>query len=188
MKKILSIIITGLILNQATAQILAEEVKIGCGNNYFWVFDDSQAMIVNRKWCGDSYLWTAIGIGAPYTEDAYYQDQLFTGTCTDLDSKGHVMAKYTFENGKLSAIQQFDRDGSLGLEGHFLNGIPHGESILYSKNGEIHNKYNFSNGVLDGEFYTVMYTDPDPETGLSILKEEGTYVNGQKIVRSSVWE
>jgi hypothetical protein len=188
MKKFLSIVITGLILNQGNAQILAEELKIGCGNNYFWVFDDSQAMVVNGKWCGDSYLWTAMGIGVSYTEDAYLDDQLFTGVCADLDSIGNVLAKYTFEKGKLSAIQQFDKDGSIGLEGHFLNGVPHGEHILYSKNGEIDSKYNFTNGVLDGEFYTIIHTDPDPETGLSILIEEGTYVNGQKIVRSSNWE
>jgi hypothetical protein len=188
MKKFLSIVITGLILNQGNAQILAEELKIGCGNNYFRVFDDSQAMVVNGKWCGDSYLWTAMGIGVSYTEDAYLDDQLFTGVCADLDSIGNVLAKYTFEKGKLSAIQQFDKDGSIGLEGHFLNGVPHGEHILYSKNGEIDSKYNFTNGVLDGEFYTIMHTDPDPETGLSILIEEGTYVNGQKIVRSSNWE
>ena len=214
MKKLINVIFASLLITNANAQILTENIKIGCGNNFFWEFDDSHAMIVRGKYptgCGEKYVWTPIGIGVAITEDAYLDDNLFTGICQDIDTVGKIIGEYQFDNGKLSTLKEYDSDGLLimdlkFLEGmpngentvyysdgktqakqQFVNGILNGESVFYYPSGEIQTKQQYSNGILNGFFIeSTGFDDYDSPTGGNFCVEEGYYKDGERLVISKV--
>lgn len=214
MKKILITLIACSFVGGFRAQILAENIKIGCGNNFFWEFDNSQAMIVRGKYptgCGEKYVWTPIGIGVSITEDAYLNDQLFTGICQDIDSVGNIIGEYRFDNGKLSTVKEYSSDGFLIMdlkfsEGipngentayysdgktrvkqKFINGVLNGESIFYYPSGELQTKQQYNNGILNGFFIeSIGFDDYDSPTGGNFCVEEGYYKDGERLVISKV--
>jgi hypothetical protein len=214
MKKILITIMACSFVAGFKAQILAENIKIGCGNNFFWEFDYSNAMIVRGKYasgCGDQFVWTPIGIGVSITEDAYLNDNLFTGICQDIDTVGNIIGEYRFDNGKLSTLKEYNSDGLLIMDLKFSEGIPNGENTAYYSDGKTHVKQKFINGVLNGEsiFYypsgeiqtkqqylngnligffieSIGFDDYDSPTGGNFCVEEGYYKDGERLVISKV--
>jgi hypothetical protein len=159
------------------SDILVEEIKIGCGNNFFSEGDGQHAMIVRGKWCGDSYFWSPIGMGHKITEDAFRNNELFTGECVDRDSIGNLIAKYSFNNGKLISLVHFHKDGKIFQDYTFDNGIPNGISSEYDRQGTLEFRRTYKQGILSGPFYEIYYTD-DPDCQKRI--DEGIYRNGIK--------
>ena len=95
------------------SEILVEEITIGCGNNFFSESESQNALIVRGKWCGDSYFWAPISMGTQITEEAFRNNELFTGECIDQDSEGNLIAKYTFKNGKFISLSHFHKNGKV---------------------------------------------------------------------------
>lgn len=166
------------------SEILAEEIKIGCGNNFFSESENQHAMIVRGKWCGDSYFWTPINMGAQILEDAFRNNELFTGECVDRDSSGNLMAKYSFDDGKLTSIVHFYNNGKVFQEFSFDKGIPNGFSSVYDEfNGMLYFRRTYNQGVLNGPFYESYYTD---DSNCQKRVDEGIYSNGEKKLIKSV--
>jgi hypothetical protein len=163
------------------SQILAEEIRIGCGNKFFSENEHQHAMIVRGIWCGNSYFWTPINIGDSITEQAFYNDELFTGDCFDINADGLIIGKYTFEKGKISSLQHFREDGSLAEEFRYQEGIPNGVNTDYFYNGEIRLKRTYELGKLNGPFVEGIDL---VDYGRGICTEEGVYANGQRKVIS----
>jgi hypothetical protein len=157
--------------------ILVEEIKTGNDKNFFFEADNQHAMIVMGKWQGDSYFWSPISMGNKITEDAFRNDELFTGECIDRDSTGNLIAKYTFNNGKLISLLHFHKDGKIFQEYTFDNGIPNGISSEYDRQGTLEFRRTYKQGILSGPFYEIYYTD-DPDCQKRL--EEGIYSNGEK--------
>ncbi len=202
------------IISGLNAQILVENIQISCGNHFFWEFDDSHAMIVRGKYptgCGEKYVWTPIGIGVSITEDAYLNDNLFTGICQDFDANGRLLGEYCFDHGKLTTLKEYNSDGLLIMdlkfsEGipngenvayysdgktqakqQFVNGILNGESVFYYPSGEIQTKQQYSNGILNGFFIeSTGFEDYDSPMGGNFCVEEGYYKDGERLVISKV--
>jgi antitoxin component YwqK of YwqJK toxin-antitoxin module len=164
-------------------EIMVEEIKIGCGNNFFYESENQHAMIVMGKWCGDSYFWAPVNMGAKITEEAFRNNELFTGECIDQDSIGNLIAKYSFENGKLTSLNHFHKDGKLFQEYVFDKGIPDGIYSEYSIDGILNFRRTYDQGVLNGPFYEIYYTD-DPDCRMRI--DEGNYTNNEKLLIKSV--
>jgi hypothetical protein len=158
-------------------EISVEEIKIGCGNNFFSEAEDQHAMIVRGKWCGDSYFWSPIGMGHKITEDAFRNNELFTGECVDRDSIGNLIAKYSFNNGKLISLVHFHKDGKIFQDYTFDNGIPNGISSEYDRQGTLEFRRTYKQGILSGPFYEIYYTD-DPDCHKRV--DSGIYRNGIK--------
>lgn len=158
-------------------EISVEEIKIGCGNNFFSEAEDQHAMIVRGKWCGDSYFWSPISMGNIITEDAFRNDELFTGDCTDRDSSGNLKAKYTFDQGKLTSLIHFYKSGKIFQEFTYDKGIPNGISSEYDRQGAFEFRRTYKQGILSGPFYEIYYTD-DPDCQKRV--DEGIYRNGIK--------
>ena len=165
------------------SEILVEEIKIGCGNNFFSESDDQHALIVMGIWCGDSYFWAPISMGTQITEEAFRNNELFTGECIDQDSVGRLMAKYTFENGKMNSLTHFHTDGKVFKIYTFDKGIPNGISSEYESNGILKFRRSYELGILNGPFYEMYYTD-DPDCRIRI--DEGVYTNNEKLLNKSI--
>lgn len=163
------------------SQILAEEIRIGCGNKFFSENEHQHALIVRGIWCGNGYFWTPINIGDSITEQAFYNDELFTGDCFDVNADGVIIGKYSFENGKISLLQHFREDGSLAEEFRYRDGIPNGVNTDYFYTGEIRLKRTYDLGKLNGPFVEGIDL---VDYGRGICTEEGVYTNGQRKVIS----
>jgi hypothetical protein len=163
-------------------QVLVEEITIACGNKFFSECEHQNALIVRGIWCGNSFFWTPIGIGDTITEEAYRNDELFTGDCIDIDAEGNVIGEYSFENGKIKSLKHFQEDGSPREAFNYKNGIPDGLNIDYFSNGEIRLQHTFKNGILDGPFIeNVDLVD----YGRGYCLQEGIYVKGVRKLTSS---
>ena len=173
-----------IVLKEANeSEILVEEIKIGCGNNFFCESKNQNAMIVRGKWCGDLYFWAPISMGTQITEEAFHNNELFTGECIDQDSAGNIIAKYTFENGKFISISHFHENGKVFQKYAFDKGIPNGISSEYDTKGILYFSRTYEQGILNGPFYEIYYTD-DPDCRKRI--DEGTYTNNEKLLNKSV--
>lgn len=172
-----------LLKEENESEILVEEIKIGCGNNFFSESENQHAMIVRGKWCGNSYFWTPISMGTLITEEAFRNNELFTGECVDRDSLGNLIAKYSFNNGKMISLVHFQKDGKIFQDFTFDNGIPNGISIEYDRQGTLRFKRTYEQGVLNGPFYEIYYTD-DPDCQKRV--DEGNYTNNEKLLIKSV--
>lgn len=177
MKAIYSTILVCLCWTNLFSQILVEEIRIGCGNKFFSENEHQHAMIVRGIWCGNSYYWTPIGIGDSVTEQAFLNDELFTGECIDVNADGLIIGKYTFINGKITSLHHFLEDGGLAQEFHYQDGIPNGVNINYFYNGEIRLKRTYELGKLNGPFIEGIDL---VDYGRGICTEEGIYTNGQR--------
>lgn len=172
----------GALVLKEEKEISIEEIKIGCGNNFFSEADNQHAMIVRGKWCGDSYFWSPISMGNKITEDAFRKDELFTGDCTDRDSSGNLKAKYTFNQGKLTALIHFYKSGKVFQEFTYDKGIPNGISSEFDRNGDLYFRRTYKQGILNGPFYEVYYTD---DSNCQKRIDEGTYSDGEKTLIKS---
>jgi len=170
-------------LQEFEEEILIEEIKIGCGNNFFFETDNNQhAMIVMGQWCGNSYFWTPVSLGVKISEEAFRDDKLFTGECIDRDTTGNLKAIYTFKVGKLISLIHFHKDGKIFQNYSFDAGIPHGISSVYDQQGNLQFRRTFDQGVLSGPFYETYFSD-DPECHQRV--EEGFYINGEREITKS---
>lgn len=181
MKAIYLIVLICLGMTNVFSQILVEEIRIGCGNKFFSENEHQHAMIVRGIWCGNSYFWTPISIGDSITEQAFYNDELFTGDCFDVNADGVIIGKYSFINGKISSLQHFREDGSLAEEFRYREGIPNGVNTDYFYTGEIRLKRTYDLGKLNGPFVEGIDL---VDYGKGICTEEGVYTNGQRKVIS----
>ena len=173
-----------IVLKEANeSEILVEEIKIGCGNNFFCESENQNAMIVRGKWCGDLYFWAVISMGTQITEEAFRNNELFTGECIDQDSAGNLIAKYTFENGKFISLSHFHKNGKVFQKYAFDKGIPNGNSSEYDAKGILYFSRTYEQGILNGPFYEIYYTD-DPDCRKRI--DEGTYTNNERRLNKSV--
>jgi len=163
------------------SQILAEEIRISCGKGFFSENEHQHALIVRGVWCGNSFFWTPISIGDSITEQAFYNDELFTGECFDIDADGLVIGKYTFKNGKITSLQHFHEDGGLAEEFNYHEGIPNGVNTDYFSNGEIRIRRTYEMGKLNGPFIEGIDL---VDYGRGICTEEGIYTYGQRKVIS----
>lgn len=164
------------------AEILIEEIKIGCGNNFFFESQNQHAMIVMGQWCGNSYFWTPVNMGVKISEEAFRNDELFTGECIDRDSLGNIKAIYTFTKGKLISLVHFHNDGKIFQNYSFDAGIPNGISSVYDQQGNLQFRRTYDHGVLSGPFYETYYSDyPDCHKRI----EEGFYINGERKITKS---
>ncbi len=185
MKAIFLTLLVFLSMKNVFSQILAEEILIGCGNKFFSENEHQHAMIVRGIWCGNSYFWTPINIGDSIIEQAFYNDQLFTGECLDVNADGLIIGKYTFVNGKISSLQHFREDGGLAEDYQYREGIPNGINTDYFYNGEIRLKRTYEMGKLNGPFIEGIDL---VDFGRGICTEEGVYANGQRKVISKPCE
>lgn len=181
MKAILLTLLVFLSMKNICSQILIEEIQIACGSKFFSENEHQHALVVRGIWCGNSYFWTPINIGDSITEQAYFNDELFTGDCLDFDADGLLIGKYSFENGKLTSLKHFMKDGRMAEEYQYKDGIPNGVNIDYYYNGEIRAKRTYVMGKLNGPFLEGIDL---VDYGKGICTEEGVYTDGKRKVTS----
>lgn len=165
------------IINTSYSQeILVEKISTANQNNYFSETNTSQpALIVRGIWSGNSYFWAPVQIGDTITEVGFINDEPFNGLAVDYDSLGHLLGKYSFINGYLQKIEEFNEDGKSRVILNLNNGIPHGEQKDFYWNGELRILKTFNNGILDGQFY---WSRERIDYGLPPCVETGIYDMG----------
>lgn len=174
------------------SQILVEEIKIECGNNFFSEAEFQSPLIVRGKFCGNSYYWTPINEGDSITEKAYRNHELFTGECIAKNNKGLIIGKYTFNKGKITSLIEFDFNGNLDREYFYSVGIANGKSTNYFKNGKVRSMHTYLNGTLEGPF---LENIPVPDRKAKVEEgaesiaykncfEGGVYINGKRQLTS----
>ena len=162
---------------QTIAQIPVADVRIACSSQYFREHDEQHALIVGGTWCQDLYYWSIIGIGDTIDELAYYHDSLFTGDCVDYNIHNQLIGRYTFDNGYIIRLQEFDTTGLIWRDFNFNGGIPNGTHTIYNSKGEIQSQLTFDQGILNGPF---LRTRNFYDYGLGECIERGVYVVGEE--------
>lgn len=133
-----------------------------CGSGYFIDNESNQpAMLVRGFFCGNSYIYTPVGIGDSIKELAYLDHALYSGVAEDYDSSGHVIGRYRFHDGLLVDLEEFLPNGTPILQLHFEQGKQHGEQRRYNGNGKLEQMNTYNMGALHGPFYYAWYGDFD---------------------------
>jgi len=123
----ITVILIALMPSFFAQSIPIEMARISCGGKYFTDNHSAQpAMLVRGVFCQDSYYYTPIGFGDSLTELAYLNDQLFTGIAEDKDSSNRLIGRYTFKDGMLEQLEEFQSDGKLRQQLNFVGGKQHG--------------------------------------------------------------
>jgi hypothetical protein len=166
-----------IVLNQfnSIAQIPVADVRLACSSEFFKENDEQHALVVRGLWCQDMYFWSIIGIGDTIDQLAYYNDRLFTGECVDYNIHNQIIGRYTFDNGYIIRLQEYDMTGSICRDFSFSTGIPNGSHAIYNEKGEVQTLLTFDHGMLEGP-YIKTYNFHD--YGLGECKERGSYMNG----------
>lgn len=139
-----------------------ESVRNACGSGYFIDNESNQpAMLVRGFFCGNSYIYTPIGMGDSIKELAYLDQALYSGVAEDYDSSGHVIGRYRFLDGLLVDLEEFMPNGIPILQLHFEQGKQHGEQRRYEGNGVLVQMNTYNMGVLHGPFFYAWYGDFD---------------------------
>jgi hypothetical protein len=161
-------------------EILAEEIKIACGNHYFSEVNEYRqaALVVRGVFCEDAFIWTPISEGDSLQEVAYRGDTLFTGVCIDLDTAGSLMGRYTFQDGLLLKLEEFHANGQVYKTFHYKDGIPNGPSIRIAENSALDSFFFFKQGARSGAYYL---TRDRTDWGLPPCIEYGVYTNGESL-------
>lgn len=139
-----------------------ESVRNSCGSGYFIDNESNQAaMLVRGFFCGNSYLYTPIGIGDSIKELAFVDQALFSGVAEDYDSSNQVIGRYRFNEGVLQDLEEFMPNGTPILQLHFEQGKQHGVQRRYNGNGMLEQMNTYNKGVLHGPFFDAWYGDFD---------------------------
>ena len=157
MKTILSSLLLFNILTYNAQEILVEEIRIECGNEYFSETSSSQPALIVRgraSWCQDGYIYSIISVGDSVKVKAFLNGLPFTGTTVDYDSSGAMIGKYEFKNGIMHNLQTFYVDGTVKTVLNFQNGTPNGKHIVFYPNGNIDREFSYNSGLLHGEIRT----------------------------------
>ncbi|MEY5134209.1 MAG: hypothetical protein RLZZ198_2213 [Bacteroidota bacterium] len=156
----ISVILIALMPSFFAQSIPIEMVRISCGGKYFTDNHSAQpAMLVRGVFCQDSYYYTPIGFGDSLTELAYLNDQLFTGIAEDKDSSNRLIGRYTFKDGMLEQLEEFQSDGKLRQQLNFVGGKQHGVQRAFDRQGILTHLRTFDHGVVDGPFFYEWYGD-----------------------------
>lgn len=92
---------------------------------------------------------------------AYKDNVLFTGVAEDFDSTNHLIGRYTFNEGLLKDLEEFQPSGEPLLKLHFENGKQHGEQLEFNQKGVLERMSTFDHGILNGPFFAAWYGDFD---------------------------
>ena len=139
-----------------------KRVENSCGSGYFIDNESNQpAMLVRGFFCGNSYIYTPVGIGDSIKELAYLDQALYSGVAEDYDSSGHVIGRYRFHDGLLVDLEEFMPNGAPILQLHFEQGKQHGEQRRHNGNGKLEQMNTYNMGVLHGPFFYAWYGDFD---------------------------
>jgi hypothetical protein len=154
------VILVAIIPSFFAQSVPIEMVRISCGGRYFTDNHSTQpAMLVRGVFCQDSYYYTHIGFGDSLTELAYMNDQLYTGIAEDKDSSNRLIGRYTFMDGMLEQLEEFQSDGTLTLKLIFAGGKQHGAQRAFDRQGTLTRLSTFDHGVFDGPFFYEWYGD-----------------------------
>jgi hypothetical protein len=138
-------------------EILVEEIRIECGNEYFSETSSSQPALIARgkaSWCQYGYIYSIVSVGDSVKVKAFLNGLAFTGTTVDYDSSGVMIGKYEFLNGFMQKLQTFYLDGTVESVLNFQNGTPNGKHIVFYPNGNIEREFSYNSGLLHGEIRT----------------------------------
>jgi len=139
-----------------------ESVRNSCGSGYFIDNESNQAaMLVRGFFCGNSYFYTPISFGDSIKELAFVDQALFTGVAEDYDAMNHVIGRYTFKEGQLQTLEEFQPSGEPLLQLCFVNGKQHGVQLSYNRQGKIERMSTYDIGTLHGPFFYAWYGDFD---------------------------
>lgn len=193
MKTLLKILLLTFVASSISAQILVKEIRIECGNNFFSETEFSQPpLIVRGLFCGNNFYWGSINERDTITENAYRNGELFTGDCIAKNTNGEIIGKYSFVDGKITYLMEFDSDCHIQQAFNYEKGIPNGTSTIYRKNGVVYSMRTYQNGILNGPFIenigvvdeTVEVSEEDESVAYKYFIEKGEYVNGIRQLKS----
>jgi len=173
MKTILSYVLLFNNLAYNAQEILVEEIRIECGNEYFSETSSSQPALIARgkaSWCQYGYIYSIVSIGDTIKVEAFRNNLPFTGTAIDYDFAGNMIGRYEFQNGFIQNLETFYEDRVLRLKLSFQNGVPNGKHMSYYPNSNVEREFNYLNGFLNGELRTY-FTD-------GTLTSQTNYKNG----------
>jgi antitoxin component YwqK of YwqJK toxin-antitoxin module len=138
-------------------EILVEEIRIECGNEYFSETSSSQPALIARgkaSWCQNGYIYSIVSVGDSVKVKAFRNGLSFTGTTIEYDPSGAMIGEYEFINGFMQKLQTFYVDGTVKTVLNFQNGTPDGKHIVFYPNGNIDREFVYKNGLLHGEIRT----------------------------------
>jgi hypothetical protein len=161
-------------------EILVDRITIACGNNYFDedLNFNNPALLVRGIFCEDAYYWTPISEGDVLSEMAYLDGEPFTGTCSDLDSNGLLLGKYTFKDGLIQRLEEYHQNGQAYKVLNYLDGTPQGSASRFTANGLLNSHFYFENGARSGYYYL---TRDRTDWNLPPCIEFGNYIAGEAI-------
>lgn len=173
MKITLSLLIVSFIHIYNAQEILVEEIRVECGNEYFSETSTSQPALIARgkaTWCQNGFIYSIVSIGDTIKVEAFRNNLPFTGTAIDYDFAGNMIGRYEFKNGFIQKLETFYEDRVLKTKLSFENGVPNGKHMSYYPNSNIEREFNYLNGFLNGELRT-FYSD-------GTLTSQTNYKNG----------
>jgi antitoxin component YwqK of YwqJK toxin-antitoxin module len=179
MKSICTILILasfkGLFFAQQTR---IEDIKLETGCPYFSTTATSSLPLLAQEPVGNVRIYCAAALKDTLLTMAYKNGLPFTGVASYSDTNGIGLGFYTFKNGLIEKIEEFNENGTTLISLNFIQGLANGENKVYYKDGSLHFLYSYCQGIKDGPFYMCSYTD-NPNCQISIA--EGYYKMDEQI-------